>query len=350
MIALRESKQQEIKDQKESCGAWATFCQCSKHAEHINGKKIFCGREWCPVCGKNNSAVHKRRIARVLPKVMQIEKMGYFVIEFPNRIRKIGAHGLRPDSPADNFWCYSKKDLRSTTDIIVNTLAGKRTSKKRRTGGYFDRGLLRWHWFGDKIPGKYNPHVNILVDSQFIKKEKLELIKTDLREALNVSDLIVNYTYCDSPAEKYHEVEYITRSTFLKKNWDYYMAHELFNFRNQRWWGKWDKDPVWSVNKQGLENDISMILKAEKLRIGLCPVCDDGTKLKMLYRGNNHKPIYWTRPVDSAWLIIMGAKEYAGTGYYELSNIDRQYIDSLSDYGIINESGYNANKIKKRGE
>ena len=45
--------------------------------------------------------------------------------------------------------------------------------RRGRVGGYFKRGVLRWHWFGDKVPGKWNPHANVVVDSGYIENEQL---------------------------------------------------------------------------------------------------------------------------------------------------------------------------------
>jgi len=255
---------------------------------------------------------------------MQIETMGYLVVEFPDWARKLGSLGINADSPGDNFWCYSKKDLRDTTNAVVRVLAGHRTGKKWRTGGYFKRGLIRWHWFGDRIPGKYNPHMNILVDGAYIEPDQLEKIKASLRTALNVPDLIVNYSYCDKPGQMFHKVEYITRATFLDREWEPYMATELFNFRNQRWWGTWTDEPAWTVD-QDKNEEITGMLKANQLQSGVCPSCNDGTRLKVLYTNRDGKPVQWTKPVDSTWLTIWSALEFAGTGYFEVPECEHRH-------------------------
>lgn len=301
---------------RQGCGYWSVLSQCEKGI-HKYAKKILCGKEWCPECGKNDSAYHKRKIVRILPKVLQIKEMGYIVIEFPEVYRKLGRRGLDPESETDRFWCYSKKDLRETTNSVIKVLAGKRTAHKRRVGGYFKRGLLRWHWFGDKIIGKYNPHMNILVDSGYMKEKELNKLKDSLRNELNCPDLIVNYSYADEPAKKYHLVKYITRSTFHDRNWDQYMSQEIYNFRNQRWWGEWTDDNVWDMTP-GVDTLANDTIRVMELHDGICPCCNDGTKLKTLYHDRKGKPVLWTRPVDSVWLLIMDAKEIGGSGYYEV--------------------------------
>lgn len=252
----------------------------------------------------------------MLPKVKQIGQLGYFVIEFPDIYRTIGQRGIAPD-PDIEGWCYSKKDLQSTTKIMVDTLAGKRMGRRGRVGGYFKRGLLRWHWFGDKNSGKWNPHANVLVDSGYIDSEKLEEIKTVLRQALNVPELIVHYSYCDTPGQMFQKVEYITRATFKNYNWNPYMANELFNFRNQRWWGKWNDEPVWTLNEVD-KAEVDGLLQASQLQQGVCPDC--GQPLRTLGHAKDGHTVKWTKPVDSTWLIIWGAEEIADTGYYRISD------------------------------
>ncbi|MFC1904966.1 hypothetical protein ACFLXT_04315 [Chloroflexota bacterium] len=118
------------------CGSLAIFTECETGQHHF-AKKILCGKEWCPECGEDESQAHNRRIARWLPKFQQISQLGYFVIEFPDKYRKVPG------------WTYSKKGLRRATGIIVDVLAGKRMGRRGRVGGHFSRGLVRWHWYGD---------------------------------------------------------------------------------------------------------------------------------------------------------------------------------------------------------
>jgi hypothetical protein len=297
---------------KHICGTYALISECS--AGHMFAKRIYCGKEWCPVCGKKRSAAHNRRIARILPKAMQIRIMGYFVIEFPDALRHVGYHGVSGLDDVEG-WCNSKDDLQDTAKRIVDVLAGKRMGNHGRVGGFFKRGLLRWHWFGDEKPGKYNPHANVLVDAGFIPAEKLEEIKQALREALNVPDLIVHYSFVDTPGQMFQKIEYITRATFLKYEWSPYMAAQLFNFRNQRWWGDWKQEPVWGVDALD-KTDVDGLLAVGKLQGGHCPDC--GCDLKTLYHAHDGHEVKWSKPIDSTWLTVWNAEEIAGTGYYRI--------------------------------
>ncbi|MFC1954315.1 hypothetical protein ACFLVZ_00625 [Chloroflexota bacterium] len=268
--------------------SWAILAECQNEPGKFFGKRIYCGKEWCPVCGPKRSKAHNRKIARILPKAQQIEKMGYFVIEFPDRYRKVVSYA------------YSKKALKISSDKIIEVLAGKRMGRKGRVGGFFTRGLLRWHWFGDKMTGKWNPHANVLVDGAYIEGEELETIKHALRKVLNVPDLIVHYSFAELPAQMFQKVEYITRATFLKYEWSPYMANQLWGFRNQRWWGFWKDSAVWSIDTE----QETELLGADALEQSLCPDC--GGKL------------VWTKPFNSVWLDSWGAVEIGETGYYRI--------------------------------
>ncbi len=107
--------------------------------------------------------------------------MGYFVIEWPVTSRP----GLR-----------SKQAL---ADM------GKRVKGAFQALGY-SRGLRRWHYFGERGNG-FNPHINVLVESAYLSKQRLENIKAYLRLVLGVPDLIVNYSYRQSVAQKVHTLK-----------------------------------------------------------------------------------------------------------------------------------------------
>jgi len=208
--------------------------------------------------------------------------------------------------------------LQDTTKAIIDALAGKRCGRRGRVDGYFPRGLGRWHYFGEKRPGKYNPHFNVLVDGGLLEPERLEAIKASLRAALNCPDLIVHYSYFDKPGQIVQKGRYVTRATFRDISWSPYMASELWNFRNMRWWGNWKAEPAWELNEAEAEGEnIDGLQAVSNLQAGICPDC--GQPLKVLY--HNHKtgrPVLWSRPVDKTYLDLWRAKEIAGSGYYRI--------------------------------
>ena len=323
------SKPDQIDQNKTVCGSRVIVSDCSSNIHHF-AKRLVCGREWCSKCGKKNSAAHKRRLARILPKVQQLNQVGYLIIEFPDAYRKKGKAKIGETKSATvPGWCYNKTDLRSSTNTVVEVLAGKRLGGKDRVGGYFDKGLIRWHWFGEKRPGKWNPHMNVLVRAGYIRPKKLKEIKEDLRSALNVPDLIVRYLYVNTPGAIVHKAKYITRPTFTNYNWSPYMVFQLDNFRNQRWWGKWYGVEAWPMEAVQAEGeDVGGLLQVGQLQTGICPDC--AQPLKTLYRNEKTgNDVHWTEPIDSVWLAIWGAEEIAGSGFYRIS--DDEYKKWLVD-------------------
>lgn len=263
--------------------------QCP-HCETNVVKVIYCGKEWCPECGQDWSVVHQRKFSRLLPKARQMSGFGYFVIEFPDRYRKLPG------------WVYSKRGLRMASSRVVDVLAGDRKGRRGRVGGFFPRGFLRWHWFGDRRAGKYNPHANVIVEGGYIPPERLGKIKARLSKALLCPDLIVHYSYRKSEGEMIHSLKYITRATFLDRSWDDYMAHQLHGFRNIRAWGNWKGQPVWSSEGQ------EVYLAIDELERGKCPDC--GSQMK------------WQRKALSLHYLRgwqdMGLTTALGGGYFKL--------------------------------
>ena len=307
---------------KSHCGSWFCHASCSTGLHHF-GKRVVCGQEWCEVCGKDDSAAHRRRIARWIPKVQQLAGAGYGVVEWSNDYRP----GLR-----------AKEALRRAADSVVDILAGKHT-RSGRAGGKFTRGLLRWHWFNDDKPGYradvFNPHINFLVEGGRLSRRDLAELKAELRAATGCPSLIVNYHYGQSPGWIMHKVRYITRATFKDKSWNEAFAAELYNFRNARWWGRWDSQPVWSLEQAGAEGeDIAGLEAVSKLQSHVCPDCGaplqpKGLKIKLnaktgerdiVHDRESGQPClrYWSKPVPSILLDASGADEIGGAGYYRI--------------------------------
>ena len=256
---------------------------------HRYAKELYCGREWCPVCGEEWSAAHQRRFARWLGKAFQVESMGYFVFTIPEELR--GKY-------------RTKKALRELGHWIQELL---------KAFGY-SRGLRRWHFFGDKST-KWNPHLNLIVDGGYLRLGIMAAIKRAYASKLGVDVVDVNYQYVRSPAKKVHRLKYVTRATFLDYEWDTEMALELYGFRNQLWWGSklWNEESLWGLDdlegkdRAELENDEGEIdLAAVKsLESGNCPKCGE--------------PIDWGK-VEPIEMLESMEKRLLGAGYWELED------------------------------
>jgi len=260
-----EGKQLEL-----PCPGWAIVGECENG--HGFAKELYCGREWCPVCGLNWSATHKRRFARWLPKARQIQGMAYLVITFPDP---------------------SRARLRDKQEL---SRVGKGVKVILQDRG-IARGLRRWHWFGEQ-GGVWNPHLNILLEGGYRGRRWLRELRAEIASLVREKDIVIHYQFTRQPAKMVHWLKYITRATFLEKSWDQAMVHELYGFRNTWSWGKWEDSLAWDFDHG--EGHFEAI---ESLENGLCPKCN--------------LPLDWSRPVARIWLDIWSAKEI-GAGYYEL--------------------------------
>jgi len=258
------------------CGGWVVLGECANG--HQFAKEIFCGYEWCPVCGKKESKVHKRRIARWLPKAMQIAEMGYWVITVPPEKRGL----LR-----------NVGELRRFRRSIVRSL-------KRR--GYA-RGLSRYHYFGKKHPGIFHPHLNILVEAGFLSKAELGDMKKLFSDLLNYP-VEAHYSYTRNPKMMLHWVKYVTCATFLTYKWDSEMADRLYHFNNTHCWGNWKKRPVWQVDEKE-EASATIISFLEE---NVCPWC----KTKIKWKGGR----CGVKPIED--VFYMGYM-HIGEGYWALA-------------------------------
>lgn len=230
----------EILDQGLTLSCTAGYIQggCSKGTNYL--KAVFCGKEWCENCGQDGSPVHLRRLGRWIPKADQFKNLGYLVITIPEEARQ--------------FF----KDKKSLTEFRTYI------KRKLQRDGY-DKGLIRYHYFGDckscksegcrycrftGINAKYHPHLNVIVDSGFIKKSEFEKYAEYFRADLSKffekktklkgleGNLHYSYVKGTNSAKKMHLLKYVTRSTH--RNYVKEIAENLKGFRTTSCWGKYD--------------------------------------------------------------------------------------------------------------
>ena len=262
-----------------ACGSLALIGQ-SEDGERI-AKRLFCGREWCDHC---RDFVHNRRIARWLPKAQELLPVGYWVITYPKPIRSF----LR-----------GKKALASQGIILRDAL--------KKLG--YKRGLTRWHYFGDQST-EYHPHLNALVEGDYLPSDELERQKDYIRDRLFPYsmakqlgvDLVINYSYTRNPKRAWHWLKYITRATFLDQGWDEPLASIVYGFRNNNTWGVWSGVPKWQ-----LPGDARKLNALIKLTEGLHPI--------------SGKPITWHKDPVPWVLVLMDDPIPLGGGYYLLPPI-----------------------------
>lgn len=176
-----------------------------------------------------------------------------------------------------------REKLRSVT--ALSSMAKAVTAMLRKLG--FQRGLRRWHFFGDETT-TFNPHLNFLLDSGRLSKVVLAYIKREIYELVG-ENCVVHYQYTSIAAKKFHMLKYVTRPTFLQRQWDEALSYDLKGLRNSWAWGKWDTPFVWDVEPK--ENTLSP--ESQAVLAGICPTCSG--------------QLSWTRTVvRSSYLVTAG--------------------------------------------
>ncbi|MBA7578281.1 hypothetical protein ES708_20143 [subsurface metagenome] len=267
-------------------------------------KRVCCGREWCEECREQS---HKRRIARVLPRLLQLDWMAYIVTTFPMEVRPLarnpkvlallakrlrrllrrrGYHGVytRWHFFGDYAGLIGGREVNldklrirylkafnrlietfakmDGSDLVLNP--DKATIFWRNPGGQHSSvitGLVTdfAKTYGLHLEPYYsiepNPHLNTFCDGGYLSPEELADLKDAIKRALlprSMAKLIGNdvnshYEYTRDEARKMHWVKYVTRATFLEREWDGQLASMLYGFHNGGWAGTWDGPPKWKL-------------------------------------------------------------------------------------------------------
>ena len=246
--------------------------------ENTMGKRIVCGREWCEDC---RDISHRRRIARVLNRLMQICPMSYIVTTFPLEVRSM------------------------MRDPKVLALIAKKVRRLLRKRGC-RKVYTRWHYFG-KHGEKYHPHLNVLCDGEWLTPEQLAELKDLIRRKLLPrsiaktigKDLEIFYAYRQTPKKIMHTIKYVTKASFRDIEWDEALASSLYGFHNGCFAGTWDDDPKWQLT--GTDKKFNALLK---VREGKHPV--------------SGKPIVWNKQPMPWALVQPEVIADLGGGYYLL--------------------------------
>lgn len=197
-------------------------------SEKVFHKIISCGRENCPTCGADYSIVHNRRINRSFQKVMQMEKVGYLVVTTPVMLR-------------DAFLC--KKTLQDFRNFV----------RRKLKRDYNTRGLIRYHWCGDDET-TWKPHLNILMEQGYWKKEKLEKFRNEVAVWFTknfklstpvAGNIYYAYAYNNGEGSKKikHWINYVLRST-AKKVTDTAILDTIYKYKNTGYFGDFEKGTI----------------------------------------------------------------------------------------------------------
>jgi len=256
------------------CGRWGMIKKCENGHYFIS--TLECGREWCPVCGQDDSATHGRRIARLLPRLFAMQSVGYGVFEVPL--------ALRP-------YFLQVEVIREARRYIHRLL-----SRELHT-----RGVSRWHWhgeggdaeFSDKLqsPGKFHPHLNVLIDHGYLSKKQVKRLRRLWSRWIYrrcgrhyYKTAPFYYRYYRASGKRYHLARYVSRPTFriLTEN-NIEFAKALFGFNNQSWFGKFsteDKEAgvsrfeAWVATlKPSSKRSLVEVRTQEQFNNNICPLC-----------------------------------------------------------------------------
>jgi ribosomal protein S8 len=230
---------------------------------HKYAVNILCSKEYCKDCGRDGSPQHSKRFNRMKPKSDLLDQLGILVVTFPAELR---------------YEYLNKTKLNKLRRGIKNKL---------KSIGY-DRGLMRWHLFGDcdLCDGKgcymcyntgagevYKPHLNVIINEGFIPDWTNSYLKHELhnflenfwmREHKQKFEINVHYEYAKTDILRVHQIKYITRSTFRIYNDE--VKETLNNYRLTTTFGSW-KD--FNVDK---------LTDEQKLDHNICTHC--GTKIQ----------------------------------------------------------------------
>ena len=286
------------------CGQYAKVGRCENGHQYI--KVIFCNKEWCENCREQ---AHNRRIARWLPKALTMQSFGYFIFTIPLEMREF----YKDKKQLSRLRSYLRRRLKQIYPDI--------------------KALVRWHWFSEKNPCLYHPHLNLLVSCfEKLPKEKLERIKEDYKRALERFTGIklnkkvdVYYHYyspegfkkeakqkgrelTDEQAQElyqkvlWHKLRYITRATFIVYNRE--LAEKLKNYRNSVVWGRFPELPYEEVEKMAKQREVFSKVSQDVVMLenGYCPIC--GGKIR------------WLKGLYPGSLSFYGKE--VGNGYFEL--------------------------------
>ncbi len=226
-----------------------------------------------------NSRFHRRKIARWNKKVMSMESLGYLTITLPMQVRMI----FQTRRALDDLRTYWKRKL-------------------IRDG--YNKGLCRYHWAGDKSPGKWHPHLNVLIEAKWIHADIIDQWKKDYRKWLSeytrteIPVVDIEYHYAIPRWRRKRILRYVTRATLTWYSLD--LAIALKGFRNMVAWGN---KVDWASQRDLFpDNHEREMTRIDQIQAGICP-----------FTG---KKIQWTSKKRAEDVILGNYREVAVSGIY----------------------------------
>lgn len=211
----------------ETCGM--NYVHLQAGPQEVKLARIHCNQEFCPTCGQNDSALHKKRAGRAQDRLLWSKMLGYMIFTLPRSISD-----SNPDR--DTLVKLSKK----TWEI---------TKKYFNTPG----GVTRIHFMGED-PAKLHIHFNVLFPLQSdrgavseeclaeIRKEWTDFLNSEFNLEIPVANIF--YKFAIEAGKQIHKIKYVFRPvvtpdkfiTLSEKDRDYILSFK--GWHNTRWYGK----------------------------------------------------------------------------------------------------------------
>lgn len=211
----------------ETCGM--NFVHMEAAAQEIKLTRIHCNREFCPTCGQNDSALHRKRAGRAQDRLLWAPLLGYMIFTVPRSISDSNPPRKTLAKMSKKAWAITKK--------------------------YFDTpgGVTRTHFMGDD-PGKLHIHFNVLFpllsDRGTVSKECLSDIRKEWTDFinkefnLNCDNTNIYYKFAIEDGRQIHKVKYVFRPvvtpdkfvTLSDRDKEYVLSFNKWH--NTRWSGK----------------------------------------------------------------------------------------------------------------
>lgn len=314
------------------CGTKTNAVDLRCLAEHRYAKQIFCGRQYCPRCGEEDSVIHQQRYSRSWDRLMWAPALGKIVLTVPEELR-------------DDFKSIDKLGKLHKAGWACVKEVWERDIVKE--DGEIEKGIdiggsmTTVHFFGDEDEkgdryDKFHPHVNVTFplcseEKLMVSMERLEALRGkwyDMMEELTGKKISLTedgrkrenawYGFSATEAHKAHWLKYALRPTVgaerfrrLDDDMREFIVTSLVGFHNVRWYGKLSNRTFPKYKRDYLENtpfyQEFLSKKQEKPVVRdfkYCPICHGQLKVhkhkgKIEILENIHRT--WYEISDGFW-------------------------------------------------
>jgi len=162
-----------------SCGAKSVSFECegqltlleagASHVSHRVEKRLYCQRPYCPTCGEDGSAAHRRKAARLAENIYGI-RIAKWVVTLPPEDRELLPVGREARDDVSEM-------MAAVADVVARFHAT-------------EAAMVAVHWFGDKGQGM---HFEVIIPhaGEQLPKADLHRMREELAERLQTQRLPV---------------------------------------------------------------------------------------------------------------------------------------------------------------